>query len=366
MKDLIQRIRDNEKLNEDLSPNWGLIGTAVSIFFVVVIIYLFAAQTVGGTRIEVLGAGLQLMITVALAFVLVDFTFHKTNEKRFIHALGNLVQEMIDNTTKLTDEAFNTQLKDFPEKIQKKLNGEKQWIGFGKSPSFTNWNSNYGNFFLKYLPTTNYYYFINQGFFNAKISSKIEEGSKSHIATVFDAYSKINVKIQQCENIFQNTERIEAVDFQQTYFWIRNSAFEDWDCKKFMKDSVSIIEKLNELYPEIKKKEKIAKLREQLKDDLDDQQSTKTDGRKTKGRLWSMTWKGYTGYELFRLALGIGLLGYAVFSGLVALSVEDLQWKLVFLSLGFTIFGIGFMLYSSVKTDRDMEELKKKIVWCSQ
>jgi len=222
---------------------------------------------------EIFKVFIQLIVPVILALIFVDYTFHKTNELRFIHALGNLVEEMIDNTTKLTDEAFDMQLKEFPEKIQKKIEGENQWIGFGKSPSFTNWSSDYGNFFRKYLPITNYFYFINQGFFNAEVSSKIVDGSKSHIATVFNAYSKINVNIQQFENILQYIEPIEAVNFRQQYFRIRDSAFEGKDYKEFIEYSISIIDALYKLYPEIDKQTEIVELKEKLSGVLNDKGS---------------------------------------------------------------------------------------------
>jgi hypothetical protein len=94
---------------------------------------------------------IQLGISVIIPLLFVHYTFHKANELRFLHALGNLVDEMIQNTSNLTDEAFNDRIEKLENKIQK-----NEWVGFEKFPSLTDWSDN-DNFYQKYLPTTKYF-----------------------------------------------------------------------------------------------------------------------------------------------------------------------------------------------------------------
>jgi hypothetical protein len=58
---------------------------------------------------------------------------------------------MIQNTSNLTDEAFNDRIEKLENKIQK-----NEWVGFEKFPSLTDWSDN-DNFYQKYLPTTKYF-----------------------------------------------------------------------------------------------------------------------------------------------------------------------------------------------------------------
>lgn len=213
----------------------------------------------------IIDAIIRIAIPAILAYLFVNYTFHKTGEYRFLQSLSDLVQEMINNTKKLTNEAFDYEIGQLKGKIQR-----KEWVGFGKSPSFTNWNNNYGNFFLKYLPTSNYYFFINQGFFNTEICKKIGDGERERIAKMYDRYSQINAGIQGFENQMRGkNEYLNMDDFREFYYHIRTINFEVSGFKNFLQDSCDTIETINHLFPEIGKDSEIVELKKKINQESD-------------------------------------------------------------------------------------------------
>jgi len=253
LRDLIQGMSPSIKLRYEI------------IFLIIIICsYYYAFFNFCYWQKEIIDSVIRLLIPVFLALIFVDYTFHKTNEYRFLQSLSDLVQEMIDNTKKLTDEVFNYEIGQLEGKIQR-----KEWVGFGKNPSFTNWNNNYGNFFLKYLPSSNYYFFINQGFFNMKISKKIGNGERERIAKMYEVYSKINVGIQGFENwMREKNVYLKSDEFQTFYYQIRAVNFEVSGFENFLQESCATIETINNLFPDIRKGNEIAELKKKISSDL--------------------------------------------------------------------------------------------------
>jgi hypothetical protein len=70
----------------------------------------------------------------------------------------------------------------------------------------------------------------------------------------------------------------------------------------------------------------------------------------------SKAWKDFS--EGCRVAVAIGLFGYALWAGAIALAVPDLNLKVSTLGIGITIFGVGVGLISGVLTDREIRSLK--------
>jgi len=196
-------------------------------------------------------ASLTAIITSAIvAICFVSYTYHRTNELRYFHALEGLITEMRSNNEKLANKKFNDQIC----KIQEKIGN--QWVGFDKEPSFTDWSNSFGNFYLKYLPTTNYYYFIQQGFLNERISKEIEGGTKGSIAKIFGVYTAFNCLIQNYENSIKDKHvaDLNSIKFKDIYEGYRENAckmnfYENYN--KFMEESNSVVETLEKLLQKI-------------------------------------------------------------------------------------------------------------------
>lgn len=263
-----------KKILDEISIDCKFIVGVCIIITIVLLCYDFLSQF-NNPRIDIAGDCIRLLASIAIPLIFVYYTYIKHNELRFISALGGLVEEIINNTKKLTDRALNEQTDKMKAKIQENRNNERIWVATEKSLSLTNFNSPYGNFFRKYLPLTNYFYMINQGFFSDKISLKIEEGTKSAIAEKYDTYSKINVNFQGFENDLREIENIAEIDLFTEYKNLRDRSiqFEDKNYKKFLKESVAVVKELNNLYPQIDKEEEIADLANELSGVIDDNRS---------------------------------------------------------------------------------------------
>ena len=59
-----------------------------------------------------------------------------------------------------------------------------------------------------------------------------------------------------------------------------------------------------------------------------------------------------------RIAFVIGLFSYALWAVALVVATQDLNLKLAFLGLGFAALGTALGLVSSMKTDKEIEELK--------
>lgn len=60
-----------------------------------------------------------------------------------------------------------------------------------------------------------------------------------------------------------------------------------------------------------------------------------------------------------RIAFIFGLFLYALWAVALVIATQDLNLKLAFLGLGFAALGTALGLVSSMKTDKEIEELKK-------
>lgn len=221
------------------------------LIVVVNLVYFFGVRNffVGYTLIDAI---FNLIILIWVTLVFVYYTYQRTNELRFIEALSDLVKEMIENTERLLIKSIDDQIKNIPLKYT-----NKSWVGFDKRPSFTNWVLDETNFYLKYLPTSSYYYFINQGFFNSKYAYKLEDGIKQIIAKIYFVYYLISRDIQIYENLelgwCERWTRPLPENYRDRYYYIINKGKKLYETQDFIKESIDVLNKIITDYPEIKR-----------------------------------------------------------------------------------------------------------------
>jgi hypothetical protein len=257
----IKKITGDMKLDwYNLSPKQQLFVWIVILLFVNLLYYIPIKSIIQQSYEDLIDSIYNLFILVWITLIFVYYTYQRVNEIRFIEALSDMVHEIIVNLERLSDESFEEQIKNIPKKME---NGD--WAGFDKWPSFTNWSSDPTNFYLKYLPTTNYFYFVSQGFFSSRFANKIDEGTKQIIAKTYFKFSRINNTIQGLENQLLRRHRNLPENYREIFYSKRNYYFSLYYTTDFMKESIAPIQKLQELYPEIKKENELYALKEKLK-----------------------------------------------------------------------------------------------------
>ncbi len=159
----------------------------------------------------------RLLITITFAVIFIKYTFSQQEELKFYLVLQNLVDEMQKNVEKVLYDEYAEQIRKLSEKSIK-----HHWIGLDKEPSFTNWvNFNDGNFYLKFLPMSKFYFFFNQGSINNE--KYIEGGNAAGIMRFYINCDWFNRSIQGLENgIHKNGDFSTQREYYiQEYFNIR-------------------------------------------------------------------------------------------------------------------------------------------------
>lgn len=235
---------------------WFIIIMVVNLVYFLIIRNLFVVYSFPD-------AIFNLIILVWVTLVFVYYTYQKMNELRFREALSDLVNEMIDNTERLLKESIDGQIKNISLKYT-----NKSWVGFDKWPSFTNWVMDETNFYLKYLPTSRYYYFVNQGFFNSKYAYKLNDGIKQIVAKIYLAYFLISRDIQVYENRelgwCKRWTRPLPEDYRDQYYSIIDNGKKLYETQDFIKESIDVLNKIITDYPEIKRNGEYYNLIEKL------------------------------------------------------------------------------------------------------
>jgi hypothetical protein len=132
---------------------------------------------------------LAISISLLVAIYIIPIAYEKTEKITYEKALESLINEMSKNYLNL--ENFSSNL----ENVKDKWKDDK--IGWSpKNPSFTCWNnSNIGNFYLKYCPSSAYYVFINEGYIQ-----KNNTINKTALAHFYDFCGRFSTELQQNEN----------------------------------------------------------------------------------------------------------------------------------------------------------------------
>jgi hypothetical protein len=218
-----------------------------------------------------------------VAYALIDYSIARTDVIHYNDVLSKFFKELVENTERLTENSLKEQVsKIINEKIP-----DGNYPGFDKSPSFTNWSttSDSENFFLKYLPSTEYYYFITQGFFNSSYGISINDSIKERIARIYAYQSKLNRVIQDFEEElikeyvflgdirFQANQNISNTENQnllmERYFERINTVFNNnpyfTDLKGFVNYSNDVIDGLDKQFPEIKHSEELEQKYQNIK-----------------------------------------------------------------------------------------------------
>ncbi|MCK9579342.1 MAG: hypothetical protein M0Q92_02685 [Methanoregula sp.] len=73
-----------------------------------------------------------------------------------------------------------------------------------------------------------------------------------------------------------------------------------------------------------------------------------------------MTYKGFTAFDGFRIAVAIGCVGYSFVFGVGILGFEDLTVKIALAGLAFTTMGLAVTLQSCLATEMAIRRLEKK------
>jgi hypothetical protein len=216
-------------------------------------------------------AAVTVITSIIISYLIVDYSVARADIIHYNEVLLKFVRELVVNTGRLTENSLEEQI----DKILCEKIPIGDYPGVDKYPSFTNWstNSDSYNFYLKYLPTTEYYYFINQGFFNSPCGKSLDEGIKEKIARVYAYQSRLNNTIQDFEEelqkkyVFLSDVRFNDVNkisnkqnfdrLKNDYFETINSVFKESpyfsDLKGFVEYSNTAIKELYKQYPEIQK-----------------------------------------------------------------------------------------------------------------
>jgi len=206
---------------------------------------------------------LAIITSFAIAYGFIEYTVNKSDEIRIYSAISALIREMINNSKRLTRECLDEEINNIPDKIK-----NNQWAGFGKFPSFTNWSNDKNNFYLKYLPMTQYYYLINQGFFGDPRAADINNGIKEKLARIYAIYSRINNKIQEYEDKIQDgKETLANIDFTINYNLILVESMPSWYCSTptdFLKYSYDTIQQLNSRFPDTENTKELLDLKSRI------------------------------------------------------------------------------------------------------
>jgi hypothetical protein len=261
------------------------------------------------------------------AIILVKYSQNELKRNQLNWGIDLLFDEIQFNREKLP--------KYYPRflEVKRKYEKENTWEWINRNEIST---GGYGGFLHSYFSFDKYNLFINSGL-NLFLDKETDYSLKLfyHNCKSFCAKTQfIEGEIHQLHRVKQNAINIEKKGEIEKLITGKWSEIEG---------EINSITKIFDSYSHFKLENK-----EKLK-------------KSWKEWHWNMTWKGYTVSEWFRIAFGIGLMGYVAWCGLLVVFVQDLQWKTIFLGLGFTILGVGYTFISSVKSDRGMREIKEKL-----
>lgn len=160
----------------------------------------------------------QIILPSIIAIIVITIAYQYTKIKDFELALIDLFIEIKQNVDRVEYFEFASEIEKLENKAISKNNGKIMWVGLGKTPSFSNWSQpEKGNFYLKYLSHTNFFYFINQGFIKDKW---LEKGLTREFAQFYDCCQKFSFNIQLLENNMQNNnDFLENKEYFICIYW---------------------------------------------------------------------------------------------------------------------------------------------------
>lgn len=242
------------------SAIWNLIIYLIVIFIILGLYYFITYHlfTIDQNAREIPNLVIQVLITVTLSLAFINYTFSKNQEKEFFEALSNLVDELFDNLERLSDEGLNHQF----ERVRDRATN-RDWIGFDKLSSFTNWGSG-NNFYLKYLPNTAYYYFITKGFFGSDMSEGFNEGMREIVAKTYFKFDLLNIKIQELENQYLGYGRELPDNYREIYIERITPVLKIYHTENFFLESLNLVKLIQNAYPSLKNQEKILNLERKI------------------------------------------------------------------------------------------------------
>lgn len=134
--------------------------------------------------------GNSFLLPSIMAILLFYFGIIENERLQYLSVLNELISEMNYNCSKILE---------FPKNVKEKSNefknhGKLMWLP--KKESYTNWADG-KNFYFKYLPTSAYFKFINNGYILDKKYMTIPTGN---IAKFYDLCIKFSNEIQFIEN----------------------------------------------------------------------------------------------------------------------------------------------------------------------
>lgn len=143
--------------------------------------------------------GNSFLLPLVVAILLFYLGIIEKERIQYSAGLNELISEMNYNCSKILG---------FPKNVEEKYNkyineGKLDWLP--KKESYTNWADGQ-NFYFKYLPTSAYFNFINNGYILDKKYLIIPTGN---IAKYYDICIKFNIEIQVIENL--GTKSINAL-----------------------------------------------------------------------------------------------------------------------------------------------------------